>query len=106
MSKRILWHSNVPWAGSGYGVQTALFTERIRDHGYDLAISATWGLGGSPQSWRGIPVFAEDRQFGNVTLPRLAHHWGGDQDCLVITLFDVWPFESDQFAELNIASWV
>jgi len=103
---KLLWHSNVPWTGTGYGVQTALFTPRIRDAGHDVAISATWGLGGSPQMWNGIPVFPADEQWGNVTLPRLAQHWGDNEECLVIFLGDVWPLHAPQLAEVNIAAWV
>lgn len=103
---RILWASNVPWTGTGYGVQTALFAPRFRDAGHDVAIYATWGLGGSPQSWDGIPVFPSDEQWGNVTLPRTAKHWGDDQECLVIFLGDVWPLKAEQIAEVNVAAWV
>jgi glycosyltransferase involved in cell wall biosynthesis len=102
---KILWASNVPWTGTGYGVQTALFTPRFKEAGHDVAISATWGLGGSPQAWHGIPVFPADDQWGNVTLPRLAQHWGGDDECLVIFLGDVWPLHAPQLGELNMAAW-
>ncbi len=53
---RILWHSCVPWANSGYGIQTALWTRELRKMGHEVCISAFWGLHGSATAWEGIPV--------------------------------------------------
>lgn len=103
--KPVLWHSNAPWANTGYGQQTALFTPRIRDAGYDLAIYALWGLNGAIWEWDGITVYPGDTHGGNRTLPAVAAHHGG-QDCQIITLFDVWPMKIDAFKEMRVASWV
>ena len=43
--KPLIFHSNAAWAQTGYGCQTAMFVPRIADLGYDVAISAFWGLG-------------------------------------------------------------
>jgi hypothetical protein len=73
-------------------VQTGLFTPRIRDLGYDVAISAFWGLGGAQMFWNGIPVLPGDENWGNrIIAAYAAYHGGGKIDgCLVITLMDVW----------------
>lgn len=100
----IVWHSNAPWAPTGYGQQTAEFTPRLRDLGHDVAISAFWGLGGQPIEWQGMPVYPGDENWGNRTLARLAKHHGGD-DCLVITLMDVWVLNGRNLPA-RMASWV
>lgn len=103
---KILWHSNAPWVPSGYGQQTAEFTPRIRDLGHDVAISAFWGLAGSRLVWNGMTVYpSAGPGWGDLELPIYAPHHGGD-DCLVITLMDVWVLNSSALAKLRMASWV
>jgi glycosyltransferase involved in cell wall biosynthesis len=101
---RILWHSGAPWAPTGYGNQTALFTTRIAGAGHDVAISATWGLNGSALEWEGMQVFPSDDQWGNVLMPHLASKYKSD---LVITLMDVWVLRNlEAFRKMNMACWV
>lgn len=109
---KILFHSNSPWASSGYGQQTAIFTPMFQDAGHDVAISAFWGLHGSSLGWRGMMVYPseEPNQGGNKWLPaNVAHHAGGEdkvRDVQVITLMDVWLLNNPRFADLRMASWV
>lgn len=108
-SKKILWHSNAPWANTGYGQQTALVVPQIRDAGYDIAISALWGLHAAIWEWEGITVYPADGQAGNRTLPAITAHWADSDDitdCLVITLFDVWPMKINGLDQMRVASWV
>lgn len=104
---KILWHSNAPFAPTGYGSQTGLFTPLIRDAGHDVAISAFWGVGGSRIEWEGMTVYPADRDYGNEWLPVLAaDHGGGDASRVqVITLMDVWVLRSKLLRELRVASW-
>jgi hypothetical protein len=68
-SKKLLWHSGAPWAGTGYAVQTSLFAPRINAmDGWDVALSATWGLMGDTLEYAGMPVFPSDDRYGNATL--------------------------------------
>lgn len=101
----ILWHSNSPLAHTGYGTQTATFVPRIKHAGHDIAVSAFWGLGGSAIEWEGITVYPGDEHWGNRTLTRLARHHGGD-DCLIITLMDVWVLTAPSLSGARLASWV
>lgn len=105
---KILWHSNAPWAPTGYGAQTGLFTPKIRALGHDIAISAFWGLGGSRMEWQGMKVLPGDENWGNRLLPAYAayHAEGEPSDCQVITLMDVWVLKPDLLSELKMASWV
>ena len=102
---KIVWHSNAPWAPTGYGQQTALFTPRIRDIGHDVAISAMWGLGGAQLDWHGMRVYPSDDKWGNRTLPAIAdHHAAGDR-VLVLTLMDVWVLSHPKFADMHMTAW-
>lgn len=89
---RLLWHSNSPTAPTGYGIQTALFAERLNQD-YEVAISAFYGLEGAPMKWKGIPLLPGlGGNFGAEYLPMHAARWGGGdpRNTLVMTLMDVW----------------
>ena len=53
---RILWHSNAPWNGSGYGIETAIFVPRIASLGHEVIISAPYSFGGNVLEWEGFQV--------------------------------------------------
>lgn len=101
---KIVWHSNAPWANTGYGQQTAVFAPRLKQLGHDVALSAFWGLGGAKLEWEGLPTYPADEKWGNLTLPRIAEEWGGEE-AQVITLMDVWVLDSPSLAKVNIAAW-
>ncbi|HEX7099667.1 MAG TPA: glycosyltransferase family 4 protein [Acidimicrobiia bacterium] len=105
-SKKILWYSNAPWAPTGYGLQTALFVPKIRDAGYDIAISALWGLNHTITAWDGITVYPGDPVAGFRSLPAQVAHWAGTDDCLLITLWDVWPLRVAGLEKMRVAAWV
>lgn len=105
--KKIIWHSNAPWVGSGYGVQTALFTPMLAEH-YNIAISANYGLEGAVLAWSGIPVLPGlGQDHGNLSLPgHIRNYFGEPRGGLVVTLYDVPPFDSRMFAQHDVACWV
>lgn len=95
--KKILWHSNAPWVATGYGVQTKLFAPRIADLGYEVAISALYGLEGAVQSWHNIPVFPKlFHPYGQDAAVSHAKAWGAD---LIVTLIDAWVLNGPQLEE-------
>lgn len=104
---KILFHSNAPWAQTGYGQQTAIFVPRFRELGYDVAISAFWGLVGRAIEVDGIRVYPSDDSWGNRNLPAIAAHWAGGnpRGCQIITLMDVWVLTGRFLDELRVASW-
>ncbi|MDP3937550.1 MAG: hypothetical protein Q8R92_05365, partial [Deltaproteobacteria bacterium] len=53
---RVLFHTNSPWAGTGYGQQCGLFAPRLAEH-FDLAISAFYGLEGGRLGFGDITIF-------------------------------------------------
>jgi len=92
---RILWHSNAPWAATGYANQTKLFTNRIRDLGHDVAISAFYGLEGASIEYDGMTVYPKGYDgFGGDVLPGHYGHFGAD---IAISLIDAWVFHPEQW---------
>lgn len=106
---KILWASNAPWCGTGYGQQTALVTARLHRDGHDVAIATNYGLQGAKTGWEGMDVLPGGYdQFSNDIIPAHAEqHLGGEPgDGWLITLFDVWVFKNPRFQHFNTASWV
>jgi glycosyltransferase involved in cell wall biosynthesis len=98
---RILWHSNAPWVPSGYGTQTAIWTERLKRAGHDVAISSFYGLQGASFEWNGIPVFpgetyTDDSYVGHYKF------WKAD---VMISLMDVWALNPPLLKDLNVYAW-
>jgi FkbM family methyltransferase len=100
---KIQWMSNSPWACTGYGVQTKIFTPRIKALGHDVNIFAFYGLEGGVLKWHGMNVF-----------PRHAHIYGQDivsshaestNRQVIISLMDAWVFQSSQIKNKNI-KWI
>ena len=104
---KVAWYSNAPWAGTGYGQQTDLFTELMQANGHDVAILANYGLNGAPRGWKGIPVYPGGFDvWANDVLPLHARHHFGQDNGLIITLCDVWVIKNPQLKEMTVASWV
>jgi FkbM family methyltransferase len=113
----LLWHSVAPWPPTGYAQQTRIFTPRIRDLGYDVAISAYYGHQGSEMRWEGMRVFpAFNANYGtDVVIQHALTHFGAehagslaDASCqgLIIFLGDAWTFEVPLLSQMSAAAWV
>jgi len=104
---KVAWYSNAPWAGTGYGQQTDLFTELMQADGHDVAILANYGLNGAPRGWKGMPVYPGGYDvWANDVLPLHARHHFGQDNGLIITLCDVWVIKNPMLKEMTVASWV
>lgn len=100
---RILWLSNAPWAPSGYGEQTALFTTRFKERGHDVAIAANFGLQASATTWGGMNVYPAAGRWGNPTISTFAQHHRAD---FVVALCDAWVLSPDEWADdLRMGVW-
>lgn len=101
---RLLMHSNMPWAATGYGVQTATFVPRWRDRlGHEVALSSIYGLQGGPMSWNGMPCYPGGFDgVGHDVVPAHAEHFKAD---LLMTLFDTWVMDGDRL-QARGARWV
>lgn len=103
---KISWMSNSPWARTGYGCQTALFAPRIKALGYDLAVTAFYGLEGGVLTWgikdQSIPVYPRGyHPFGLDVMSAHAEHARAD---LLITLMDSWVIDTNMM--LGGTRWV
>jgi glycosyltransferase involved in cell wall biosynthesis len=108
----ILWHSNAPWVGSGYGTQSALFGPAVARLGYRLAFSAFYGLKGSRLGWQapdgeGYYVYpaSDSPGHGNDVITAHAHHWFNGGPGLVILLTDPWVLNPRICAGLPMLAW-
>ena len=101
---RILWHSCAPWAPSGYGTQTAVWTKKLAKMGHEVIISAYWGLSGSSTTWEGINVLPG---FGQGYCSTSLHqHALATQPDLVVTLGDVWVLDAGLLRQMPVAHWL
>jgi glycosyltransferase involved in cell wall biosynthesis len=103
----LLWHSNAPWAPTGYGQQTALFGPHLKKH-YNLAMSAFYGLEGNWVPWEGIPVgpgFGGGALGDEVILDHAKRFFGSPRGGLTVTLMDVWPLNANVWRNLDLACW-
>lgn len=109
MTTKLVWHSNAPFAPTGYGNQTGLFAPLIAQN-YDTAISAFYGLEGSPITWQDIPVLPGmgGNHYGDEFLVQHAKYFfgGNPRDGIVITLLDVWVLDPRWMQQVNAACWV
>ena len=101
---KVMWHSTAPWSPSGYGQQTALWTQKLIEMGHEVVISSYWGLSGSPTMWNGITVLPGFG--GNYCSPSLQQHARMVGPDIIITLGDVWVLDPNLLKDLPIAHWL
>lgn len=101
---RVLWVSNGRRIPSGYGNQTHLFTPRIKNAGYELAIFAFCGQEGSPSvDADGIVTYPRFYDaFGNDAVEMHAAHHKAD---VVFSLVDPHALKADVYRNFQWASW-
>jgi glycosyltransferase involved in cell wall biosynthesis len=104
---KIAWYSNAPWAGTGYGQQTDIFTELLTAAGHDVAILANYGLNGAPRGWKGMPVYPGGYDmWANDVLSLHSRHHFNESNGLILTLCDVWVIKNPALKQMPLASWV
>lgn len=103
---RIAWFSNSPWAGTGYGVQTAEVLPRLKEAGHEVASVSNYGLAGAPLDWQGIPCLpmgydAWSNDIGGAHVANWVNGkgWG-------IILYDVWTIKGNMWDGVPLAAWV
>ena len=74
--RAVIWYSNAPWAGTGYGQQTAQATTRLQKENYKTAIISNYGLEGNNTSWNGIQIYQRGYDlWSNDILTAHAQDW-------------------------------
>lgn len=101
---RILFHSNSPWAKTGYGQQTAVWAPRLASLGHDVAISGYMGMQHGHAEWQGIPVFAAgtEHALGMDVIGYYYEKWQAD---VVIALTDCWAMSARLMKLLRTVAW-
>lgn len=101
---RVLWHSQPPWMTGSFGQQTATFVPRLAAAGHEVAVSASTGLYGGVQEWRGIPVFPGDpgNDLSQAGLARSTRLFGPD----VIVSIDARAFSQGRPCDVPAASYM
>jgi glycosyltransferase involved in cell wall biosynthesis len=117
---RILWASNAPWVGTGYGGQTQQVVTRLARDGHEVAIAANYGLNGATLNWNGMPVFPLGLDgYGQDAILASYPKWARGEPTLLLTLYDVWVYKDQGFdglasgmlpdmpgTPMPVASWV
>jgi len=82
------WHSNAPWSPTGYGNQTKLFIPRIKKLGYEVSITAFYGLQGAMIDSGGVRIYPVGKHpYGQDIIGASAQMDGANA---IITLMDAW----------------
>jgi len=103
INKKLMWLSNAPWAATGYGCQTRIFTPRIKTLGYDVAITAFWGLEGGRLNAGGIPVYAKGfHKYGQDVIRAHTQEFGATR---FISLVDAWVYDHRDFDGVDWLPW-
>lgn len=100
---RILWCSNSPLVGSGYGAQTKLHVPRLSRLGHPTAILAYYGIAGGLSVWNGIPLYPPHIEpHGQDVFGAHAVDWKAD---IGISLMDLWVCHPDRYPKLRYCPW-
>jgi len=101
---RILWHSNAPWMGTGYGTQTAIWATMLRDLGHDVAIHGYAGAQHLTVEWNGITVFAAGTQ-NAIGMDAIGYWYEKHRADVVISLCDAWALSPQMMRLMNTVCW-
>jgi glycosyltransferase involved in cell wall biosynthesis len=104
----ILWHSNAPWAGTGYGTQTKQVVQRMQRAGHNVAVNANYGLQATKMIWEEIPIFPMGvEQYSNDTVRGNFADWTREHPgpAVCICLFDAWTMVERLWDGVPTAVW-
>lgn len=104
----VLWHSNAPWAGTGYGTQTAQVVQRMKRDGHNVAVNSNYGLAGMRTLWEGVPIFPQGVEvYSNDTLKPNFKEWTAEHPgpALAVSLFDAWTMIEKYWDGIPTAVW-
>jgi FkbM family methyltransferase len=103
---KILFHTNAPWTGSGYGQQAAQLAPRLAAAGHDVAISCMHGLNGQATTWQGITCLPSGYlSYSSDVLPHHARGFFAGGPGLVLILYDAWCYPPESVRGLATAVW-
>lgn len=90
---KILWVSNAPYVGSGYGVQTQIFTRLLKEGGHEVTVFGFFGHHGAVMNAGGVPILPSGfDQWGNDVIPLHVEQYQPD---VTVLLCDAWVYQPD-----------
>lgn len=105
----VLWHSNAPWSGTGYGTQTRQVTERMKRDGHAIAINANYGLQATKMTWEDMPIYPMGvESYSNDTVRANFANWKAenpDNPAHVFVLFDAWTMPKKMYEGVPVSVW-
>lgn len=104
MSKlKVLWCSNSALVASGYGVQTDIFTRRMKQAGHDVIIYATFGHRGATLGYNGINIIpAGAETYGNDLFVPYYRDYKPD---VMVILYDAWVLYDNVLQAIPVTAY-
>lgn len=101
---KLLWQSNAPWVGTGYGVQTKLILKKLLEYGHDPTCFCVYGLSGGSVEYDGYRCLPNSNldMWGNDVI---AAHAQRAKAKIVVTLLDLFVLNTDIWTKLSVP-WV
>lgn len=101
---RLLWQSNAPWVGTGYGSQTKLILRELLHRGHLPTCFAYYGLNGGRIEYDGYEVRSGSNfdEWGNDVV---GSHIRKTRSDVLVTLMDIFILNKDIYAGLDVP-WV
>ena len=101
---KFLVHSNAPWAGTGYGVQTGLLCDSMMELGHEPHVSAFYGLEGAVIPYKGYNVWPKScfEPYGNDVIRAHIANTGAQA---VVSLIDLFVLDPDIWAKIDVP-WI
>ncbi len=100
---KLLIHSNAAFVGSGYGQQTGLFSQLLKQAGHEVIVSAFFGIQGAELTANGIRHLPRGLDpWGNDVLPL---HYETFKPDVLLTLIDIWVLRPEVLAKVPVTAW-
>lgn len=90
---KALWFSNTPQIGSGYGVQTDLFTRQMVAEGWDTYVGALYGHLGPVARINGLTLLSQG--YASHGEDMLIPHYTRYVPDVYVLLYDIWVYEKE-----------
>lgn len=100
---KILWTSNSPMVSSGYGKQTRLFTQKMREDGHEVIVFGQFGHYGGVLNWEDMHILpASGEAYGR---DMLAYHVERHKPDVNVLLFDIWPYDETTLERAGVTAY-
>lgn len=100
---KCLWCSNSALVSSGYGIQTDIFTRRMKQAGHDVTIYATFGHRGATLGYNGMDIIpAGAETYGNDLFVPYYHDYKPD---VMVIFYDAWVLYDNVLQAIPVTAY-